>query len=233
MDFERFEEEFSNLKAVFKQKGFAQKPNASGQNVFSKFLDYHLQVLIITSRLEQGIVDHDSFSKYIFECLKNKIEPSDAEMENSILTFGKIMLDLSDFYIYTRSFLDTLTMCIKLSFKRAGNRKWKSMKNSMKGLLNARKMEVCKKEIDFSFFEGLEERISWILDFKKSRDGLLHKYYHFVFTKTRKGEYGYDIMNGTKTSWGTDTVRGILTEVQSVIDNLSDLMEYLSGNLPT
>jgi len=153
-------------------------------------------------------------------------------MKEFINTLAKVRLDLFDFYTYTRIFLDTLTVCIKLSFKRAGNKKWNAMKNSVKCILNEKKLQTYKKEIDFDFFEGLEEKVSWIRDFKNYRNGLTHEYFYFVFTKTKEGKWGYDIMDKEKTSWGTETVKGILIEVQNIIDKLSDLMEYLSKNLP-
>lgn len=148
------------------------------------------------------------------------------------MTLPKIMLDLSDFYVYTRIFLDTLTVCIKRSFKRAGNKNWNVMEHSINSLLNVNKMQTYTRKIDFHFFNGLEKKLFWIPDFKKFRDGLLHQYFHFVFTSTRKGDLGYDIMDRTKTSWGTDTVRSILTELQNTIAYVTDLVEYLSKNLP-
>ena len=142
------------------------------------------------------------------------------------------MLDLSDFHIYTRIFLDTLTVCIKRSFKSAGNEKWDIMEHSINCLLNKDKLQKYKREIDLDFFKNLEKKLAWIDNFRNTRNGLLHKYHHFVFTSTRQGELGYDIADRIKTSWGTDTVKGILSEVQNVIDRLTDLIEYLLTNLP-
>jgi hypothetical protein len=34
-------------------------------------------------------------------------------------------------------------------------------------------------------------------------------------------------MDRTKSSWGTDTVKGILIETQTIIDNITELLEYL------
>jgi hypothetical protein len=99
-------------------------------------------------------------------------------------------------------------------------------------LLNKAKLEECKQEIDYNFFDGLEKKIVWVKNFKDCRDGLMHEGYYFVFTTTRKGKLGYDIMNKTKTSWGTDTVKDISEELQNTINNLSDLLEFISANLP-
>jgi hypothetical protein len=51
-------------------------------------------------------------------------------------------------------------------------------------------------------------------------------------TITEKGVLGYEIIDSTKTIWGTKTVKPILEELQKTIDNLSDLIEYVSTNLP-
>jgi len=233
MNLERFERQYSNLADMFRKKGFYKKPDKFEERVFVKFVDYRFEMDIITSRLEEEVSYADSLIKSLFSKIKKTRELDEDKARVFVITNAKIRLDLLDFYTYTRVFLDTLTMSIKLSFKRAGNRKWNAMKNSIASLLNEKKLALYKKEIDSDFFEGLEKRISWIPDFKKYRDGLLHKSSHFVFATTKRGEFGYDIVNGTKTSWGTDTVKGILTELQSFIDNLSDLMEFLSENLPT
>jgi len=231
MNLTKFEAEFSNLRNLFSKKGFYKEPDKEEIDVFGKFLSYHSEVEIITSRLEKEIADFISHQKYFMECMKKGRKINRIKTEEFGMVFAKIILDLSDFYIYTRRFLDTLTVCIKLSFRSADNKKWNEMKNSVKHLYG-KKMETYKAEIDSHFFEGLEQKVSWIRDFKDSRDKLLHNFAHFVFTSTREGDLGYDIMDKTKESWGTDTVRGILVELQNIIDNLSDLMEYLSKNLP-
>jgi len=232
MNFERFERQYSNLVNLFREKGFYKKPNKFEGSVFVKFVNYGFEREIITSRLEEEIAYSELLIKSIFTDFKRSKEVNNSKMEEYVVTLAKIRLDLSDFYAYTRVFLDTLTMCIKLSFKSVGNKKWNAIKNSIKCLLNEKKLQTYKKEIDFDFFEGLEEKVSWIRDFKNYRDGLTHKYFYFVFTKTREGDLGYDIMDRKKISWGTETVKGILIELQNIVDNLSDLMEYLSKNLP-
>ena len=230
MNLERFETEFSNLENLFRKKGFYKKPDEYEIDVFGKFLSYYSEVEIITSRLEKEITDFNSCQKYVIECVRNKKKPNSIKMEEFGITFAKITLDLSDFYIYTRRFLDTLTVCIKRTLRSAGNKKWNRMKKSVKYLLG-KKMQTYKKEIDSDFFEGLEKKVSWIRDFKDVRDELLHLFSHFVFTSTREGDFGYAVVKGTEP-WGTDTVIGILKGLQKVVDNLSDLMEYLSKNLP-
>jgi hypothetical protein len=232
MNFEKFEMEFADLVNLFKQNGFHKNPSKFESVVFSKFLDYHSEVKIITSRLEEEIAESDSFQRYFSDYAMGKTKLYKTKLEKHGQTLLKMMLDLSDFYVYTRRFLDTLTVCIGLSLRCAGNKKWEMTPHTVHSLLKEKKMQAYKREIDFRFFEGLEKKLTWIRDFKDSRDGLLHQYYHFVFTTTKQGDSGYDIMDGKKVSWGTETVRGILGELQNTIDNLSDLMEYLVKNLP-
>jgi hypothetical protein len=152
-------------------------------------------------------------------------------MNEYVTTMKKIQLDFSDFYTYTRIFLDTLTECIRLSFRSVGNKKYSLIRKSVK-FFWLEKMKTYKNEIDYHFFEGLEKEVSWIRNFKDSRDKLSHHFAHFVLSLTRKGELGYDIIDKTREYWGTDTVKDILIELQNTVDNLSNLMEYLHRNLP-
>jgi len=232
MDLTRFERAYFDLTDLFTEEGFNRTPNEYEKDVFVKVVDYYFEVKIITSRLEQGIIEMDSATKSFFAHLKEKDKVNESQEEKLVMAIAKIRLDLLDFYIHTRIFLDTLTECTRLSFKRAGNRNWHLMSKSVRCLLNEDKLQNYGSDIDAKFFESLRGKISWIRSLKDYRDGLLHRFFHFVFTQTLEGDLGYDIMDGVKTSWGTETVKSILQYIQSIIDNLSDLLEYLSKNLP-
>ena len=86
--------------------------------------------------------------------------------------FTKLTIDLSDFYLYSRIFLDTLATCIYLSFRVSGNKKAGLLGQRIKFFIDGRKMETYKNEIDRQFFNGLEEKLHWVNDFRKSRDEL-------------------------------------------------------------
>lgn len=232
MNLKRFEKWISSLSNLFRGEGFCKDPDKFEMDVFVKFIDYHSQAIIIISRLKEDIARHESFTKYLIECVEEKKEISQTKLAEFGPIFSTLILDLSDFYIYTRMFLDTLTVCIKLSFKSAGNKNSDIMKHSVRCLLNEDKMHEYKSKIDSGFFESIEKKITWIKDIRKYRNGLVHQYCQFVFALTRQGELGYDLLDRTKTSWGTDTVRGLMTELQNTIDNLTDLIEYLLVSLP-
>jgi hypothetical protein len=136
--------------------------------VFGKFIDYHSQVIIITSRLEKDIEEHESFKKYVFERVKEKRKIHDKEIDKFFFALPKLLLDLSDFYIYTRIFLDTLTVCIKRSFKSANKKNWEIIEHSINCFLNEAKIKRYKEKIDTTFFEGLEQKLYWVHDFRKS-----------------------------------------------------------------
>jgi len=231
MELKRFDESFSNLTKMFK-KGFYKKPTKIEIDVFSKIIDFQLQALIITSRLEEDITEEMAHTQYIFKCHKENIKPSNSEFKKSIIILFKLMLDLSDFYIYTRMFLDALTVGIRLSFINAGNKNACIMEHSVKCLLNEKNMKTYKEKIGQNFFDNLEKHLSWIRNLRESRNGLVHYYHHFVFTTTRQDKLGYDIMDREKDEWGIDTVKGVSNEIQTVINSLTDLMEYLHTNLP-
>lgn len=231
MNFQGFDREFTNFMNFFKKEGFHKSPSEFEKTLYAKLLSYSFEVRIITSRLEEEIPHFEALSRIIFQSMKSKKKPDELVLERLTMTFAAIMLDLSDFYIYTRIFLDSLTMSIKRSLRSAGNKNWVIMKNSVSGILNEKKLQTCKDKINLQFFKGLENKVAWIHEFKRLRDKLIHQHSLFVFATTRKGKLGYGMTDGTE-SWGTETVIGIFTGLQSTIDNLSDLMEYLSRNLP-
>ena len=230
MELKRFDASFSNLTKLFR-KGFYKKPNEFEINVFSKIADFQLQALIITSRLEEDIAEHMTHTKYIFDCVKESKKISHSESVKSIINFSKLLLDLSDFHIYTRMFLDALTVGIQRSLINAGKKEC-AIGDSLSCLLNENQMKVYKEKIDPIFFGNLEQHLTWVRDLRDSRDGLVHYYHYFVVTTTRKGELGYDEMDRKKVEWGTDTVKGISVEIQTIIDNITNLMEFLYANLP-
>ena len=232
MELERFETAFSKLTDMFSTEGFYKNPNRFEIDVFGKIAHYQLQALIITGRLEEDIALSKANTQYIFDCVKEGKEINDDEMKKGILNHVKLDLDLFDFYIYTRQFLDAITIGIKLSFISAGNKNAGIMKHTASCLLNKNKFQMYKSNIDSQFFTGLEKHLKWIVKLKDSRDDLIHQQNYFVYTNTRQGESGYDIMDREKKEWGTDTVKPILAEVQTVINNLTELIEYLHDNLP-
>src|SRR4030066_1720300 len=99
-------------------------------------------------------------------------------------------------------------------------------------LLNEKQMKAYKEKIDPIFFGNLEKHLSWIRTLRDSRGDLVHDYYHIVSTATKQGDLGFEIMDRKKPFWGTETVKGISVEIQTAIDNITDLMDFLSINLP-
>lgn len=231
MELKRFDKSFSNLTKVFK-KGFYKKPDKFEIDVFCKIIDFQLQVLIITSRLEEDIAKDTIYTKHIVDSLKVNKRISHSESENFGINLSKLRLDLSDFYFYTRMFLDALTVGIKSSLINAGNKNAEIMKDSVRYLLNEKNMKTYKEKIDPIFFNNLEKHLNWIRTLRDSRDGLVHYYYHIVSTTTKQGELGFEIMDRKKSSWGTDTVKGISVEIQTIINSITDLLDFLSTNLP-
>jgi hypothetical protein len=231
MNLERFESEFSKLFDLLKNEGFPNKDDRKEVALYGRFASFHSELLIINSRLSEEIEFYHSFNQYFRDYAMGKAKLYKSKLEKSAENLTKLMIDLSDFYLYTRRFLDTLTMVIKFHFKTIGKTKYQ-MKDRIRDLLNKTKLEKYKQEIDYNFFNGLEKKIVWVKDFRDCRDGLMHHCHYFVFTTTRKGELGYDIINADKKSWGTDTVKDIAEELQNTINNLADLLEYISENLP-
>jgi hypothetical protein len=232
MKLSKFDKAFSNLTELFHKKGYYKNPNKEQANVFGKIVDYQIQLMIITGRLETDIEMEKAHEKYIFDSLKENKNPDSSELRRSIINVERLRLDLSDFFIYTRMFLDALTVSVKLSLQYVGIKNACLMKNSVRCLLNVKMMKNYKEKISLEFFEDLEKRVRWVADFRNKRDGLVHKYHYFVLTNNRQGELGYDVIDEVKNEWGTDTVKAIRADLQNTIDNLSELIEFIYQNLP-
>jgi hypothetical protein len=232
MELEEFQESLLRLTSFLRSGGFFATPNRLEAHVFGRLVDYEGQIPIILHRIEQDIEDHQLSTKISFESMKAVKELDDTVIKDGIVALEKLMLDLSDFYVYTRIFLDALALTVKLSFKKSGNKNADLMKHTIKCLLNKQTLNIYKQKIDQRFFVGLEQHLSWITDFRDSRDGLVHQYHHFVFTYTKQGEMGYDIMDLTKISWGTESVKAIMPEIKKHVDDLTKLLNYLQSQLP-
>lgn len=234
MELSEFDKSLSKL--IRKLKGsFFRKPNRCGINglsVYGKMSDFQLQVKVITSRLVEDIAEHEVYTKLIFDSLDSDTNIGNSNMKKSILNLERLIIDLSDFYLYTRMFLDTITIGIKLALLDSGNKNACYITNSFSCVLNVEKMKTFKEKIDLGFFVGLEKYLPSISRIRDSRDNLVHYYHHLVFTLTAQGKLGYEIIGNPETSWGTDTVKDITVEIQQAINNLVALIEYLNVNLP-
>lgn len=230
MELKEFDKAFHTLTKTFR-KGFYKNPNEFEKLVFGRIVDFQFQTLIITSRLEEDIAKLDTHSTYIFDCLKENKEISRSELEKGIIYLSELMLDISDFYIYTRIFLDALTVGIQRSLINAGKNGC-VIGNSVSCLLNKNQMKAYKEKIDPIFFSKLQKHLGWVKELREYRKGLVHDYHHLVVAPTRKGEFGYDKIDAKKIGWGTDTVKEISTGIQTTVDNLTNLMEFLYANLP-
>lgn len=236
MNLERFETEFSKLYDFLKSEGFPKDNDENEIRVYGRLMSYHSDLLIINSRLVTEIAENETFNEYRSYAMGKKRMYS-TRLQKNLRNHVKLTIDLTDFYLYTRRFLDSLNKIIKIHFINLGKKK-PVMEDSIGALFKEnnktglQKIEVYKQQINFEFFDGLMKKISWVKDFRKNRDGLLHRYDYIVSTTTEKGTLGYDIMDITKKSWGTKTVKDISEELQKTIDNLTDLIEYISTHLP-
>ena len=187
---------------------------------------------VISSRLADDVTETNELFQCILECMRrNKKIPE--KKRNSSFNFAKLTIDISDFYLYNRIFLDTLAACVALSFKDSKSKNAWLLGYKLNFYLDPNKIEIYKKEIDEDFFNGLQKQLIWVNDFRKTRDDLVHYFSHFVFTTTEDGELGYDLLNHMKEQiWGTNTVKGILTNMQMFIDKLTALLVYLETELP-
>lgn len=233
MNLKKFDNSMAILIAKFRTGFFKEEKNGFQANVYYKIADYPSQIHVIVERLDDEIKHQKILQDYMFDCMKKEQEIGDDAPKKWVINMNRITLDISDFYIYTRIFLDSLTVGIKLSFKHAGNKNADIMKEKLRYLISKSYMDRYKEKIDFKFFSNLEKTITWIPAFRDCRDGLVHDCHYLVFTPNRQGDLGYDVIEKFGKEWGTDTVKGILTDIEKMIDNLIELTDFLSINLPT
>lgn len=233
MDFKEFDREYSILLNFFNKEGVHKNPDMHEKRIYSRLLGYRLDLGIITSRIEKEIADFEVLQRTVFHELQNRKKLHEELTKEFVWTMHMILLDISDFYIYTRVFLDTIAGSIRHSFKSAGNENWKNMESNITMLTNREKLEACKEKIASDFFEGIEKKVRWIPDFVRSRNLLMHKYTLPKIATTKNGKIGYNIDFIHGIDWNRYTFAPIIEELQKVINNLSDLMKHLSTNLPS
>jgi hypothetical protein len=156
MNLERFETEFSKLYDLLKREGFPKEKDKDEIRVYGRFVSYHSELLIINSRLIEEIAEHDSFMEYIHLTATGKARMTNKRHRKYLINSVKLNIDLMDFYLYTRRFLDALNKIIKIHFIKMGKKNPQMedtihtlFKKDKKGLP---KIEVYKQQIDFEFF---------------------------------------------------------------------------------
>jgi hypothetical protein len=233
MDLRRFNDSLDGLSNMLGDEGFLlENSKEFDLAVYFRIIEFREQILIITSRLEDDVSEINALTQYAFDCVKEGKEVETNWIDKQLFSMSKLALDFSDFYLYTRMFLDALTVGIKLTFMYVGKKSASKIAHSVSCLLNKEKLRMYKEEIASSFFDNLKRHLEWIKKLRESRDELVHKFSHFGFSQTGKNDLSYNIVDANRLEWDSDTAKGILTDVQNVVNNLTDLVEYLFASLP-
>ena len=127
-------------------------------------------------------------------------------------------------------FLDALTVCIRLTYINAGNKKATKISDRVSCFFNENNMKLYKKQIDHSFFSGFEYHLPWIRSLRKSRDDLVHYFSHFSYAGGLEGDLTYDLRDAKNRS--LFEAKDISAELQKNINNLTSLISYLMHTLP-
>jgi hypothetical protein len=233
MDLRKFNDSLDELSNMLGDEGFLLETSKEfDYAVYFRIIEFREQMLIITSRLEGDVSEINALTQYAFDCVKRGKKVETNWIDKLLFSMSKLALDFSDFYIYTRMFLDALTVVIKLTFRCVGKKSADKIAHSVSCLLNEEKLKMYKEEIDSSFFDNLKRHLEWIKKLRESRDGLVHKFSHFGFSQTGETDLTYNIVGASKLEWNSDTSMGILTDIQNAVNNLTDLIEYLLASLP-
>jgi hypothetical protein len=235
MEFKEFDDAFDAFVSLYRgSKDNSQAPNIfdifKKPDIYAKLLDYYFNIKTISTRLEEDIKEYSIFDKQFMEKLLTNQDGIQL-LENLPNTLAKLNLDVTDFYIHTRIFLDALYMSIKSFLTYAGNKQAILMKDNFSAFLDKEKMLEYKNKIDSAFFGNLEQKVSCFREFTSSRNKIVHRCNSFFIAEIG-GKSGKDLYGKVGTVWGSQTIKPILAEFQVDINNLSSLMRFLANNLP-
>lgn len=209
---------------------YARAPSRSAIDIYGKFIEYSEFITIIIDRIVNDIYAFEKFTLLLQNTTKKDQKPEKELISNCLLAFSRMRLDFLDFFLHSRIFFNVLTRSIRQSFKHSQIKNYNLIPYSSTSLL--KKIDVCKDNIDPDIFKEIEKHMKWIPQFTDDRDGLVHKYFHFTFTNTRNGKLGFDLLGNVRRTWGTDTVKPIIDELQRYVDKITNLLKFLAENLP-
>jgi|SRR3972149_3034541 len=217
---------YSSLQKFSTLKKAPLRENHELRYCYINASDFGSEIKVIIGRINKELKKLGKIEKITFSLLKeNKEDKSAIKLAIKIIKLiVELRLDIKDFFIHTRIFLDILCRIIKIQYGKKGEQ----LPQSMTALLKSK--EVLK--IDEKFFKELRNKMIWYNDFvEKGRDRIVHKLGNLVFTNTKEGKLGFDIPNHFTLSWGTQTVKPIEDYIENTIKNLSEMVDYLIANL--
>jgi len=224
MVFNRFQTSIKNFIRILR----IAKPKGDSElfRCYMETSDFDSEIEIITKRIEKELTEFVKSEKMLLNLWKKDEEHKsiDRLLPKTLKLFIKLRLDIKDFFIHTRMFLDIIARIVKVSYGKKGMQ----LNDSMSGLLKNEK----SIEINKSFFKELREKMNWYNDFvREGRDIIVHKRGHLVFTNTKDGKFGFDILKRLDSTWGTETVNSIEDFIDKSLENLSEVLDYLTENL--
>ncbi len=226
MSLNEFHISLTNFDKNFKK--LIPKENHELYISFFEASDFYHEIKVVVKRIKTELTEFIKAEKIIFDIVKEN--EHDERIRKfalkAVKSFVKLRLDIKDFFIHTRIFLDILSRIIKLAFGTRGEQ----LPKSMSRLLNEKYKRAL--EIDKIFFEKFKMKMIWYNDFvDNGRDRIVHELGQLVFTNTREGKLGFDILKSFNSSWGTDTVNDVEDFIETTFKNLSEITNYLTDNL--
>lgn len=215
-NFSRFALEFGERLRKIPEEQF---PPIS--NYYSTYFDYIGEIQLMAARIEKNVEDYQSYVKKIIALGDAVYEHPDL-LEEFGNNFTAMRLDIKDFFIHTRIFLDALAGMIQFSYHNTG----RMPPNSMNKLL----ARIPESYSD-NFFVGLKEEMKWFSELKKRRDDIVHVLGSMVHTNTVDGRHGFEIINKHHQTWGSKTVVAVEDVLKCTVEDITGLIEYLTVNL--
>jgi len=218
--------DFSNLlhkfSDILKQSPLMDNPKFNACHMNASDFNYEIEIII--DRVKNDLNEFDKTCKKMLLLVKKEKKVTKRLGMNAIMLLFKSRLDIKDFYMHTRIFLDVLCKIIKIFYGKRG----KQLPESMSKLLKNKK----SLDVDNKFFTGLRKEMTWYDDFvEEGRDRIVHKLAQFRFANTKEGKSGFQILKSFNETWGTKTVKSIENFIDNTLSDLTKLIDYLIRNL--
>ena len=199
MNLDVFFSEYQALANHLKESSF-DKMSGRALACRISYLEFGDEIKIITDRIKNESEEFQNVTSLILEKIGEN-EKIEKEAEKALDLFSKLKLDIKDFYLHTKIFIDTLYRIAKIIYGKSDDR-----------------------------YYDFKKKLKNFKDFREKRNKITHELAQLKFTTTKEGKFGFDIPHSFNASWGTNTVNSINDFVVTTLKNLSNIIKYLREN---
>lgn len=191
---------------------------------YGAYSDFVSELGIIVNRIKEDVSDIEEIDKQIFEDVKKNVKIEEPQRYAKILHhFSRLNLDIKDFFIHTRIFLDTICRIIKISYGKKGEMLPLSMSDLLKNKASL--------DIDNAFFQGLRQKMTWFDEFRSHRVRIEHRLSEIKMATGFGEKFKFQILKSFTESWGSETMQPLLDYIVEIVSNLKELSDFLNLNI--